>query len=446
MLKPEAARRSLTQARAADWEERLLAATGRLPKELRGLARGLLGRDRKGLPIADAEEAEASGIALAKQLDELKKPERVRLFQALFPPIGRHVAAAWRLARQMPYQTGYDRKAFRAPGKASVSRAARMNWLRGLVAEIGGYDRELAWFAAWAGHLGAGYGAEQLSVVLAAAIDAGGKEGERVFETLRETVRGQHEVGRLGRPVIRALLLASRVGGWELIEQLLPSASVPRGISDAILATIDEAHPESFRRMLGVLVEFDLARDPRVVQALDVWFDFHWDAVSVGLVNRVLGQLVVFLDEPGARARALMSDDAETAYLALWAQGFDDAVAAVKPAARLLKDPNAERRFVAVHLLGQLALPAARQQLARALADPDLRVALHALEGYWGAAPDRADDKVLKRVERLLRRLPEERTHLEPIVWPWHVLTADKRALRAELIEASASRPARRGP
>src|SRR5207247_2289432 len=128
-----------------------------------------------------------------------------------------------------------------------------------------------------------------------------------------------------------------------------------------ILECIDEASPESFCRMLHLIRESSLAEDPAVVQAMDVWFDFHWSAVSVSLVRRVLSQVLVYLKNAEARVRALDNEDAETIYLALWAEAFDDAVEAVKPAAKLLKDDFVQRRFVGVHLLGQLELPAARK-------------------------------------------------------------------------------------
>src|SRR5205814_2006830 len=93
---------------------------------------------------------------------------------------------------------------------------------------------------------------------------------------------------------------------------------------------------------------------------------------------------VQYLEDPDARQQALNNTDAETVYLALWALAFEDAQSAVAVASSLLEDPNVERRFVAVHLLGQLDLPEARLALRQALEDDDLRIALRALENCRG--------------------------------------------------------------
>jgi HEAT repeat protein len=427
----------LTEARQPNWQEHLLAKVGRLPRELREPCRALLGHDARGKPLDNAEFDWDLEVAAAKQLDNLKKKERQQVFEALFPTLANEVEAGWRLKQRLPYQTGEDRKAFRAPSKPALSREARFAWLRRLLHEIGGYEQNLAWLATYAGHLGGGYGAVDLGIVLAAALDQEGPESDALFAILKATARGELPGARMGRHVLRALLATSRSSGWELAGTLL-LADPPASNLAAILESMDEASPESFCRMLHLIRESDLAENPAVVQAMDVWFDFHWDAVSVSLVRRVLGQVLVYLKNPEARAHAQENEDAETIYLALWAQAFEDAVEAVKRATRLLKDDFVQRRFVGVHLLGQLELPAARKHLVKALNDPDLRVALHALEGLRNDPSD--DTDLFEPLERLLRRLPATVTHLEPIVWPWHVLTASTQGLIAELVESLGDR------
>src|SRR6185437_7616501 len=109
-----------------------------------------------------------------------------------------------------------------------------------------------------------------------------------------------------------------------------------------------------------------------------------------------------FLDDPETRKEAITESDPQTLYFALWTLGFEDAVAAVKPAVRMLDDPDVERRFVAAHFLRQLDLPAARAELIRCLDDEDLRLAVLAAENL----PESGPKDLFERLHRLLERIP----------------------------------------
>jgi hypothetical protein len=452
MLTPEQAAGALEKVRNDDWRDQLLAAVANLPKALREPARAILGHDARGKEIQDWAARNRSRWTGAKHLDEMDVKDRPKLFAAFFPELAAQVEAGWQLHQRLPYQRQYDRKAFRAPHTPALTRQARGDWLDSLLMKVGGYRQDITWFAAWAPHLGGGGGADALGILLAATIDTGGPEGEAVFNILCQSARGEHEIGAMGWHVTRALLVASRPDGWEFIESLLLAPQCPEGLRQTILESMDEAHPEAFRRMLRLIVEHDLARFGATVQAMDVWFGYQWGAVSARIVNKVLEQVSQFLNNPEARAKGLESDDSETVYQALWAIAFEDAEAAVAPAAKLLADPNVERRFVAVHLLGQLGLPQARAHLLSALEDQDLRVALRALEDCRGDSdsdtePDHEETDLFERIERLLARMPTTKTHLEPIVWPWHVLTADRETVASDLISYLGKRsPARLTP
>jgi hypothetical protein len=445
MLKPEQAQKALDELAIVDWQDRLWGQVAGLPRDLRTIGQALLDVTLDRVDYPDWQARNRAKSAAAERLASLSVGDRIRLFKGLFPRFAAQVEAAWQLLGRQPYQRRYDRKAFRAPNTPAVTRNSRFEWLGGLITIAGQFDQDLSWYAAWAAHLSRGMGADELGILFAAAIDEGGSDGEAVFDILCESARGEHEIGAMGRHVTRALLAASRPDGWELIERMLLAAQRQEGLRQTILETIDEAHPEAFRRMLRLIVDNDLARFSATVRALDVWLGFAWDSVSVGLVNRVIGQLLVYLEEPPVLRAAFKSEDGETVYLALWALAFEDAVAAIKPAAQFLQDSRVERRFAAVHLLGQLDLPAARRQLVRALDDEDLRVVLHALEGCRG---DWAEDEdagrppeLFERIERILARIPEAKTTLEPIVWPWQVFVADRQALAAELVWALGDRP-----
>jgi hypothetical protein len=451
MLKPEQARAELEKVRYENGEKRRLSALARLPAKLAGIGRVLLGRDARGKPFANWE-ARAKAVQAARgQLDRLVARDRQKLFDALFPKLGPTVEAAWQLARQLPYEVAFDRKSFRAPHDPALSQSARGSWLESLLEELEGYEQDVTWLAAWAGFLSHGYSADATGVLLAAAVNQRNREGDAVFDILCESARGNHPVGGMGRHITRALLVASRPEGWEFMEKLLLAAQRQEGLRQTILESIDEAHPEAFRRMLHLILDHDLARFSSTVRAMNVWFGFQWDSVSTRVVNRVLERVVQFLEDAEARTKALKDAEAETVYLALWSLAFEDAAAAVKPAAALLGDPDVERRFIAAHLLGQLQTPAARAKLLPAIDDADLRVALCALAACEGVGEDeededeegpaRSDLDLFEPLQRLLARLPEKKRHLEPIVWPWQVFTADREVITAGLVNHLGKRP-----
>jgi hypothetical protein len=178
---------------------------------------------------------------------------------------------------------------------------------------------------------------------------------------------------------------------------------------------------------------------------LNGWLGYSWESVSARVVSSVLERLVLCLSSPVARSQAFKGHDPESVYLALWSMAFEDAPAVIDPAARLLKDPSVERRFVGAYLLRQLQLPAARAQLLRAINDPDLRVALCALEGcesHDEAQGDSGDPRLFKPLEKLLARLPREKTFLPPLVWPWQVFAADRQVIAGSLTHHLGKRPA----
>jgi hypothetical protein len=101
------------------------------------------------------------------------------------------------------------------------------------------------------------------------------------------------------------------------------------------------------------------------VRAVDVWFGMGWEAGQQRQVNAVLRSALRYLADPDARATSLAGDDAQEAYLALWAMAFEDAIQAVEPAAKLLSATAPELRFAGTAMLGRLGL--VRSMTARVL-------------------------------------------------------------------------------
>ena len=449
MLNPQAAREALKEFRVKKGAERRMAAVRQLPAAFARAGLTLLDRNDNGKYFCDDEKMGQRREEAARLLDECKPTERRRLFGALLPRLADPLEATWQLLKKGPY---HYNSAFRAPHHPEWTRLRRLEWLKDLLDDLEDYSAEhvdVAWAAAWAAHLNATNGrcARDLSFLLAAAMDAGGKEGDAVFDILTASAKGEHDIGVMGRHVTTTLLTASRPEGWELVEKLLLAAQRQEGLRQSILEAIDLAHPEAFRRMLRLIRDHNLTRFSATVRAVDVWLGLRWDSVSTRVVNETIEQLLTFLDDAAARKRAFQEAGGESLYLALWAEAFHDAVAAIAPAAALLEDRKVERRFVAVILLGQLNLPPARPALLTAMEDEDLRVALHAWEGLTGQ--DDEDESATRAtlfdaLEKLIARVPEKEKTFKALVWPWATVTANRQELTDQLPEYLGNLPTTR--
>jgi hypothetical protein len=436
MLHPQEAQKRLQAFKIKNWQKQRVEQLGALPEKLRAAGRALLDRDPAGKPFKGWERAHKARTDAGEALAKMTARDRQRVFAVFFPRLAGPIEGAWQLLARLPYGTGYDRKAFRAPSDPAAWAQARVEFLTGLIGALGGYDPDIAWCAAWAAHVSSPYEGDKIGLLLAAALDAGAEAGEEVFGILRDSATNDHEVGRVGRHVTRALLVASRPDGWEFVEKLLLAAQRQEGLRQVILETIDEAHPQAFRRMLRLILEHNLVRFSATVRAVDVWFGLRWDSVSAGVVKNALETVRRFLEDPAARAAAVKKEEGETLYFALWALGFEDAAAAVGPAAALLGDPVVERRFIALHFLSQLELPAAREAAVRCLEDADLRIAVRALD----LLPAGAD--LWDRLVALRERLPAKRDDAEELVWPWETTVLDRRRVVGLLVEHLGRRPA----
>lgn len=446
MLSSAEAQEQLRVLRVADWRGRRSAAVKSLPRDLRSAAWGILGCDAQGAAVKEAADLQRLLRAAADRLDDIGAEQRARVFTILFGSLAPHVEAAWRLLTTAPYQDSYIRHAFRAPASPVTTRPKRASWLRALTAAVEGYDQDMTWFAAWAPHLGWG-APETLGVLFAAAIDGGGATGQSVYETLIASAAGEHPIGAMGRHVTRGLLLATRPDGWDFIEKLLLAAQRQEGLRQVILETMDEAHPQAFRRLLRLILDHDLCRFSAVARAADVWLGAGWEATDTRAIREVLGRVLRFLDDPTARAAALAgtATSASDLYLALWAVAYEDALAALAEALDFLSAEDAGRRFAAAHLLAQLGLVGAQKALVRALDDPDLRVACRALSGLSDARESSfAESDLFERLERLVPRLPRRPMVQPPILWEWLKVTADRAAAHRTLLDALHDRPADR--
>ena len=405
MLKREQAQAQLESFRIKDWR-------ARREQELAGLASEL---EKMGLAILDWRSPDHE-TALT-QVADLSATDRLQLFNVLFPQFGDSACLAYDLLLELPYQHSYCRRSFRSRNPQH-HQAQRDHWLYTLLNNSKGFEQPLDWYAAWANYLD--YGQSALAIALAAAINQEEELGEKIFAILCDSARGDHDIGAMGRHVSRALLVANRPEGWELMGNMLVAAQRQEGLRQVILETIDEAHPQAFERLLRVLLEEELVRFSATIRAADVWFGLNWDVEQKKQVKSNLSQLLALLEDPEQQTVALVSDDAQWVFLALWQLGFRDVAGAIKAAAPLLQDPRPEHRFVAVYLLHQLDIPEARQLLVPCLYDEHRRIAAQAFFALHREQEiGNNTNQRQAALEALLEQFPHKESKLKPLVWPW---------------------------
>ncbi|PSB21590.1 DUF4132 domain-containing protein [Phormidesmis priestleyi ULC007] len=436
MLNPEVAQAQLKQVYDKNWRSQRLQQIAALPEPSRTIAYALIGHRADGLSSTEIYQYRDTAL---QQLDRVDDPTPI--FDCLFPQFGTIVTAAWNLHTQLPYQSGYSRRSFRAPHHPQFQQNRR-NWLLILIEAAEGYDQDLTWFAAWVPYLRRGI--DSFGILFAAAINQGDELGQTIFQILLDSAQGDHEIGVMGRHITRGLLVANRPEGWEFVERLLLAAQRQEGLRQTILETIDEAHPIAFERMLRLIVAENLTRFSAVVRAIDVWFGFGLESLNEKLAKQILIQVSELLGDETAQQSALESSDPQTVYLALWSLGFRDAIAAIETAVPLLQHCEPTHRFVVVHFLTQLSITPARLALIDAIDDPDLQVATHAVQTFQYCADEvLKTSEVFEHLEKNLPRFPEK-PKTSAIVWEWMRLESSQGLVATALVHHLGTRSPKR--
>ncbi|PSF30032.1 hypothetical protein C7H19_24070 [Aphanothece hegewaldii CCALA 016] len=434
MLTREQSQEQLTKLKNPSWKQEKLTQIPKLPPKLQEIAWGILGYDDKGRQPREWQNIYQFQQEAILQLDSLDSSERLTIFSLLFPKIATTLEQTWQLFPQLPYQSSYSRRAFRVPNHSELINQKRCQWFFPLLGILEGYDQDLPWLATWTPYISY-YGSDHLGILFAAAINANDKLGNKIFSILVESAKGDHAIGAMGRHVTRGLLIASRPDGWEFIENFLLAAQRQEGLRQVILETVDEAHPEAFKRMIRLIIEHNLTRFSATVRTVDTWFGLRWESTNQQVVKSSLEQVLSFLESTDTLQEALQSEQAESVYFALWTLAYHDAVAAIPVASQFLNHPHVEHRFIAVYFLAQLDLEKAKLAIISAIDDPDLRVATFALNIFHQySTKTLLETELFERLERNFSRFPEKSKELTPLVWEWMKLATSQSLITTALI------------
>ncbi|MBK8915108.1 MAG: DUF4132 domain-containing protein [Phycisphaerales bacterium] len=460
------------------WVEARVEGLQELPDRIRSIGCLLLGFSEKSRSLVGSDVAQRMQEHGLKQLMLLPEDALLSLGRALHPRFPDVFEAAWNLHERLPIQRCWTRRPpFRAPDRPDLHRRRRAEFLMSLAQVLGGHEEDLPWLAVHAPYVAPYRGATEIGLLLAAAIDCGGPRADEIRDLLRASAEGRHEIGQMGLHVTSAHLCSADRGSWEYIERLLLAAQRQEGLRQAILESVDLAHPDAFRHMLRVILDNRLVRFSATVRAADVWLGLRLDSQSAGYVHDTLETVAKYLDDEKLRAKAVGGNDPEKAFFALWSIGFHDGPAAVRHAATLLKHKKPDMRFMGVHMLGMLGLREAYEPLLGAIEDSDLRVAAYAATAAkaeielrvheeeaveeefdedespaqrrspaWIRRVHRATPPVdsggfFEKLARLHARLPARSQALKPLVWPWLTVDVVRQTAADAMIVARGDRP-----
>ncbi|MFA6243433.1 MAG: DUF5724 domain-containing protein, partial [Candidatus Hydrogenedentales bacterium] len=445
MLEREVARAKLNELEVPNWVDKRLHAFRQLSpsrETVEKLLSGVLSLSAPRLniwgfdPLQTQDAREKEERMATEILEGMSETELRQLFKGIFPHMVLQAERAWEMLRVMPYQADFGaRMGFRAPHTPQVTAITRLRWLRYTAELLARYECDIEWTAAWAGYMNPGaYGCNYINVLLAAALDIGDASSDRVLEILMASARGEHEIGGMGYHVVQSLLMCSRPDAWEFVEKMLLAAQREEGLRHAILETVDFAHPMAMQRILRLILEHDLLRFSATVRSLDSWFGFAWDSAGGRALRPMIESALEYLESSEARTRAMASNDPQSIYLALWAEGQEDVESAVVKAVALLDACEPERRFVVAYFLASTDLASANPLITRLLDDEDPRIPAFILQRGKGLHTDPTQRKNnIAVLERLLARAPEKPSTPKPIVWPWCLYSLKKQDVCAEM-------------
>jgi Family of unknown function (DUF5724)/Domain of unknown function (DUF4132) len=378
-------------------------------------------------------------------LRALTDADRLQFWERLFPKLAPHLERAWQDAAHRPYQHGFQARPFRAPNRQEAAWTNRTRYFVHVCQALWGLDKDATWLAGWIEQVNRAHWSEKgLSFVLAAVLAAGGPEADAVRQVLVDRINGEHEVGAMGHDIIVTLLNSPHRADWEIIGKLLLAARREEGLRQSILESVDEAQPEAFAYMLGLILEHDLTRFSATVRAFDVWLGMAWAGGSAAVVRKGVKRLHEIMSDPKEWQAALDSDEAQDVYFALWVTAYADAEEALRLAGPMISDPSPERRFVALVMLESLGLKPEvdRFVMDRVVSGEETSEHLQAglcqylTQIKYSSVPQ----ELFEATAVWFEAFPKKAQVLEPIVWPWVKLQRSQRlaatALRKMAVKA----------
>jgi len=332
-----------------------------------------------------------------------------------------YVISVWNKMHLFMYQSGYDRRSFRAPHLAGWSRVNQVNFLIGLNAEFE-YDLTLEEYIVY-DHQTGGSGMQWKEFIWAEVLNSG---DENALKLMLDIVYQRHKTGKVSRSIIKALLLSDKLEAWKAVEDLLLSAQRQEGLRQTIVECLDETSLGAMKHMIKVILDNKLTRFSSVVRAIDSWAGLGWEAEKQSTVKRFFEIGYNYLMNPELIPAAIKLKDNAEVYMALWAQGVLD-VQKCKPLLKdLLAKGGIEKKCLALYFANQTQIFSIEMGLSEiALESENLKIFYWGLRGLlaynytsehlikgWGK-------KMFETIEKQLSNIPPKGVTFSGLVFSW---------------------------
>ncbi|WP_253256028.1 DUF5724 domain-containing protein [Formosa algae] len=192
-----------------------------------------------------------------------------------------YLADMWDFMDTLPYQKGYNRKAFRSVKTIDTLRNKLQSFTQFLSLSRKGFGgltlHEQFQYSTYFPHGN--------SYFLATLLH----NGHGMFdELLDDILQNEDDIGGVSSDIIKALLLSEEEKHWEMVAKLLLAAQRQEGLRQTILESLDESGLGALKYMISVVLENDLARFSSVNRAVSTWFGLNWETPKKSVINRVL--------------------------------------------------------------------------------------------------------------------------------------------------------------
>lgn len=292
------------------------------------------------------------------------------------------VKAAWEQLPKKMYQTGYQRRSFRAPNNKRYLLVNQINFLRSLVVKPHLYNyQKNVYFDLTLEEQIRYDNTLSLStnqfMLWSAALDLG---DTALFELFEAIVFNSDPIGKVSRNIIKALLNSDQKKCWELVEKLLLAAQRQEGLRQTVLEALDETSIGALEFMIDVIVQNKLTRFSSVIRAIDTWTGLGWESEKETTVRNIISLAQQFFANPELIATAIKSKNNNEVYMALWVQGIIDVEKTVPYLHELVEKGSIEKKCLAIKFAGETQDPYIEMPLYhKTLADENLQVLAFAL-------------------------------------------------------------------
>lgn len=423
-----------------------LFSKNKLKKEVAELGLLLLGKN-------DYYEEITLGSSQADKIKEYIKSniwedkDYYELLVYLFGDQADLVKYAWNKMPFKMYQTGYDRRSFRAPNNARFTLLNQVNLIRSLLELPSIYN------------YGSGYQSYELSLeeqiiydtqlsnstgqfyIWSAAIDTGNKE---IYQLIEDIIFNKHPEGKISQKIIKALLNSEQQHCWELVEKLLLAAQRQEGLRQTILEALDETNTQALQYMVNVIEENKLTRFSSVVRAIGTWTGLGWESEKESVVKNIVSLANTYFNNPDQISEAVKSKNNNEVYMALWVQGVWDVEQTVPYLNDLLDKGSLEKKCLAVKFAIETRDPYIQMPVFyKAVLDGDLQVlafvgqALSSLlsvnvkSKFYINNPDYPD--FFEKLHELTQKIEIKEKKFEGKVFSWQNVTFRKSDLYASM-------------